>query len=227
MASVNEEAHYLHWSFNGSTHVLFAGLYLDSFATFAVASLLVIFLCSAERFLSFLIEEEWAPRFASRSRWKTALWNSSLYWITTLLRLAYMLCAMSFHVGLLLVIATALASAHFLVQLRKESRLSRGSYSSIEEPSFHDDIPNPTLPLINRPRSKSKPDGIFIHPQHSNLARADAAAIQLGLGGPTERVSRGGIPQMNNEPLWQAGSGRNAARALLSTNDHFDIGSSD
>ncbi|KIK70601.1 hypothetical protein GYMLUDRAFT_32646 [Collybiopsis luxurians FD-317 M1] len=228
----NEEAHYLHWSFNGSTYVLFPGLRLTSFGTFVAASLLVIALCFSERFLSFLSEEEhWTPSFALRSRFQTVVCKSALYWVITLLRLLQMLCAMSFHVGLLLVMTTASALAHFVVQLRKDSGFSRGSYSSIEESNFHDEAPNPKGLSLGRPRSKSKPDDIFIHPQHSNLARADAAAIQLGIGGPTERVSGGSIYQMKNATPWQVGTGRDAARALLGnsrhlTNEHhFDIGS--
>ena len=45
-------------------------------------------------------------------------------------------------------------------------------------------------PRPNRPRSKSKPDSIFIHPNHSNIARADAVALELGL--PTSDRPRNG-----------------------------------
>lgn len=66
---------------------------------------------------------------------------------------------------------------------------------------------------ITRPRSKSKPDGIFIHPTHSNLARADAAALELGIAGSTERVHGNIYP--HKEAAWETGQGRDAARALL------------
>ncbi|KAJ4485729.1 copper transporter [Lentinula aciculospora] len=202
------EGHILHWSFCG-THILFPGLRLTSLGTFTAASLLVIAICLSERFLSFISEQEWRPSFVARSRWQNALWKTALYWVITLLRLLYMLCAMSFHFGLLLVIVTSLAVAHLLVEVRKmQSSDTRGSYTSIEQP-FHDETPD-----RQRPRSKSKPDGIFIHPQHSNLARADAAALQLGLGGPTERVS-GSEYLLKEETSWKSGTGQDAARALL------------
>ncbi|KAJ3876847.1 hypothetical protein F5051DRAFT_410383 [Lentinula edodes] len=161
-----------------------------------------------------------------------------------------MLCAMSFHFGLLLVIVrtrclprryklnpvmkvTSLAVAHLLIEVRKDIQSSdtRGAYSSIEQP-FHDDTPDHHLPSSVRLRSKSKPNSIFIHPQHSNLARADAAALQLGLGGPTERVS-GSVYQLKEEASWKTGTGKDVARALLggshqqsNTNQHsFDVGS--
>lgn len=80
-----------------------------------------------------------------------------------------------------------------------------------------DDISRPLLSqervyLKTRPRSKSKPDDIFIHPTQSNIARADAAALELGLAGETERV-QGFAPQQN--PAWQVGKGRDLAREML------------
>ncbi|KAF9074928.1 hypothetical protein BDP27DRAFT_1258180 [Rhodocollybia butyracea] len=203
------EAPFLHWSFS-NTHVLFPTLCLTSFGTFIAASCLVFAICFAERFLSFVSEEGWQPSFVS-SRLQQALWKTALYWLTTFLRLLYMLCAMSFHVGLLLVITTSLATAQFLIELRRNRFLGKG-YSSIQQ---LDETPNSTL----RSRSRSKPDGIFIHPQHSNLARADAAALQLGLGGPTDRVSDN-IYQLKPEVAWEAGTGRDAARALLGNSRH-------
>ncbi|KAJ3806757.1 copper transporter [Lentinula aff. lateritia] len=247
MTPAYEEDHVLHWSFRG-THILLPGLRLSSFGSFTAASLFVIAICFSERFLSFLSEQEWRPPFVARSRWQNVCWKTALYWVITLLRLLYMLCAMSFHFGLLLVIVrtkclpkkykldsvtkvTSLAVAHLLIEVRKDIQSSdtRGVYSSIEQP-FHDDTPNHRLPSVRR--LKSKPNGIFIHPQHSNLARADAAALQLGLGGPTERVS-GSVYQLKEEASWKIGTGKDVARALLggsqqqsNTNQHsFDVGS--
>ncbi|KAJ3802273.1 copper transporter [Lentinula aff. detonsa] len=215
-----DEGHILHWSFCG-THILFPGLRLTSFETFTAASLLVSVICFSERFVSFIYEQEWRPPFIARARWQNALWKTALYWIMTLLRFLYMLCAMSFHFGLLLVIVTSLAVAHLLVEIRRDIQSSdtRGyaySYTSIE--TFHDESPDLQLPPA-RLRSKSKPDSIFIHPQHSNIARADAAALQLGLGGPTERVS-GSVYQLREEASWKSGTGKDVARALLGTSRH-------
>lgn len=76
-----------------------------------------------------------------------------------------------------------------------------------------------------RPRSKSKPDTIFIHPHDSNIARADQLAIKLGLGGSTERVSSN-VYEPKKETSWETGNGRNLARALLgSPAQHHNIGS--
>ena len=69
----------------------------------------------------------------------------------------------------------------------------------------------PTRP--NRPRSRSKPDSIFIHPNESNLARADAAAVQLGLSGDTELVKANVYP--SDEDRWELGRGKDVARELL------------
>ncbi|KAJ3851826.1 copper transporter [Lentinula lateritia] len=233
MTPAYEEDHVLHWSFRG-THILLPGLRLSSFGSFTAASLFVIAICFSERFLSFLSEQEWRPPFVARSRWQNVCWKTALYWVITLLRLLYMLCAMSFHFGTpvySVTKVTSLAVAHLLIEVRKDIQSSdtRGVYSSIEQP-FHDDTPNHRLPSVRR--SKSKPNGIFIHPQHSNLARADAAALQLGLGGPTERVS-GSVYQLKEEASWKIGTGKDVARALLggsqqqsNTNQHsFGVGS--
>lgn len=66
---------------------------------------------------------------------------------------------------------------------------------------------------VTRPRAKSKPDSIFIHPAQSNLARADAAAMELGLAGSTDHVHGNKYP--GEEAAWEVGKGRDVARALL------------
>ena len=70
---------------------------------------------------------------------------------------------------------------------------------------------------MRKSRSRTKPAGLFIHPNNSNLARADAVAVELGLHGSTEHVS---APRMSsdsedNGTLWDHDRGRDAARALL------------
>jgi len=68
--------------------------------------------------------------------------------------------------------------------------------------------------FATRSRSKSKPESIFIHPTHSNLARADAAALEMGIGGDTERVKGTHLP--SDPEAWQQGRGRDFARELFS-----------
>ena len=65
-----------------------------------------------------------------------------------------------------------------------------------------------------RPRSKSKPDDIFIHPTQSNIARADALALQLGLAGETERVQGMKVP-VPEDTGWEVGKGKDFAREML------------
>jgi hypothetical protein len=70
---------------------------------------------------------------------------------------------------------------------------------------------SPMRRVKTRP-GRPKPSDIFVHPAESNLARADAAAVELGLHGSTERVSA----QPESEPeRWQAGKGRDVARGML------------
>ena len=66
--------------------------------------------------------------------------------------------------------------------------------------------------------SKLKPAGLFIHPNNSNLARADAVAVELGLHRSTDRVE---APRSSSDSddggraAWGQGHGREAARHLL------------
>lgn len=80
-----------------------------------------------------------------------------------------------------------------------------------------DDISRPLLSEErschkSRTRSKSKPDDIFIHPTHSNIARADAFALQMGLAGETERVQGFKLPE---DTVWEVGKGKDLAREML------------
>ena len=65
-----------------------------------------------------------------------------------------------------------------------------------------------------RPRAKSKPTSIFIHPTQSNIARADAAALQLGLAGDTDLVK--GNMHPDGEAAWKIGEGKDLARQIMS-----------
>lgn len=95
----------LHISFIGE-HVLFPGLRLDSWGHFVGASLLTTIFCLCERcvvagimahkcltmdrcrLVTLALMRHWAPfRYVRRSRLRTALWRTVLYWIVTLLRL--------------------------------------------------------------------------------------------------------------------------------------------
>ena len=84
--------------------------------------------------------------------------------------------------------------------------------SSSEEAYALEGSSYPPLPS-GRPRSRSKPESIFIHPNHSNIARADAAAVQLGLAGDTDLV-KGNVYPADAE-TWEHGRGRDVAREML------------
>jgi len=192
----------LHWSFRGE-HVLIPSLRLHSFATFLIASIFTIGVCIAERCVTRLLEKRWNP-FARCSQWQKVAWRAALYWLAVFMRLNYMLIAMTFHLGLILVIVTTLAIAQFFIDFSWRPRTdldhigSQGSLTHI---------------ITTRPRSRSKPDAIFIHPTESNLARADAAALELGLSCHTDRVQDNRCDR--DEAPWVAGAGQNAARTLL------------
>ncbi|KAF8921900.1 hypothetical protein CPB85DRAFT_1547644 [Mucidula mucida] len=204
---------YLHWSFSGA-HVLLPAIHLDSFSSFIAGALLSVGVCLTERLVSFASDNRWCPHFVGHGRWQYALWRASLYWVVTFLRLLYMLIAMSFHVGLILVTVTTLAFAQFIIEYQHPPNyqpLEKESYG-LEQPLLSESSTESTQ-VSTRPRSKSKPDHIFIHPNNSNLARADAAAYQLGIGGNTDRVQ--GHMYAKDAAAWEVGKGKEGARALL------------
>ncbi|KAI0066496.1 hypothetical protein BV25DRAFT_1796898 [Artomyces pyxidatus] len=210
----------LHTSFIGE-HVLFTGLRLTSLGSFLSAAVLTIILCSAERrALTFALARQWNPwRVIRRSRLRTALWRTGLYWVVTLLRLLYMLISMTFHVWLIAVIVTSLSVGQFIIECldQPHSPGVRDSYR-LHEPLLSPTSPIPSdKPYTARPRakSKSKPAHIFIHPNESNIARADAVAVEMGLHGSTDRVKSHMYPEDAAETPWQQGKGRDLAREMM------------
>ena len=124
-------------------------------------------------------------------------------------------------------------SLSLLLRLREASSTSHrppGSYEDAEEPLLERNSAPIALGSVpqTRPRSKSKPDSIFIHPRFNNIARADAAALELGLGGTTDRVSDANYRRTDTS--WKHGQGKQQARALLGhtrTRDHHAFGLDD
>ncbi|TDL26342.1 hypothetical protein BD410DRAFT_783373 [Rickenella mellea] len=192
----------LHFSFLGE-HVLFGELRLRSYYSFLVASVLTFAICLFERCLTYAISTHWQPvNSLNRSRSGRALWRSTLYGMATFSRLFYMLVSMTFHIGLILVIVTSLAAGQFVIEyldgpthdpqsetadqiMMHEPLLGSGPSSYEDRPAVLESG------LTTRPRAKStksKPGNIFIHPSASNLARADAFAQQLGIGGDAKDV---------------------------------------
>lgn len=195
---------YLHWTFHDE-RILFPSIFLNPTLNFLLACLFVGLICLLERFLSFSLEKKWAPRALRFSLARLALWRTGLYSIVTFLRLCYVLIATSFNTGLILVIVASLSLGQLATELYTHRSLSP---SRLEDGISADKRVYPKT----RPRFKSKPNDIFIHPAQSNLARADAVALQLGLGGETELVQGFKVPEGS---AWEVGEGRHLAREIL------------
>lgn len=98
--------------------------------------------------------------------------------------------------------------------IRAHNPYDASSQPLLSEDSHHQFQSNyPLTSIQTRPRSKSKPEAIFIHPAESNIARADAAALEMGLAGSTERVQSYGYTK--EEPPWEMGKGKDMAREML------------
>lgn len=93
------------------------------------------------------------------------------------------------------------------------------SYDKIRDPLLDSESDDDSYNMSTRSwqprprRTKSKPEAILIHPGDSNLARADAAAQELGIAGDTERVKVNRYPV--DQDTWEHGKGRDVARQLL------------
>ena len=62
---------------------------------------------------------------------------------------------------------------------------------------------------------KTKPPGLFIHPNHPNIARADAMAVELGLGEERLRAPRTSSDSDDSGLGRVQDRGRETARALF------------
>jgi len=181
---------FLHFSFLGE-HVLLKSLPLNSFSNFIWGTLLTLLLCFLERALTFALAKHWSP-FPStrRSRLRDAIWRTAVYWLVTVFRLTYMLVAMSYNVGLIAITATALAAGQFVIEYIDITPSSPRDTYQVNEPLLgsHDTLSEsrPYPPQHNRHRSKTKPEGLFIRPDNSNVFRADAAALEMGITGNTQ-----------------------------------------
>jgi len=219
---------YLHWALKGE-HVLLQSLHLDSTLHFIAGSLLIIVLCLTERSLTVAISKKWAPfQWTRRSRFWSSAWSASLYWLATMLRLAYMLVAMSYNIGLIVVTATALAAGQFLTEYLNTA--PQGSRTTSIQRSYHldDDEPllgtitpeeSPIAPRVQPKRihtkARSKPDGIFIHPNESNIMRAESIALEMSTR-DTELV-KSPAPQPTEKLLWEQEHGNKTQGILAST----------
>jgi len=214
----------LHWAFRDE-YVLVPFLHLTSFSNFLIAGLLAIIICLLERLVTFTLDKHQNGQeiLWNRTWWSCACLRFSLYWIATFLRLCYMLIAMTFNIGLILLVVTTLAVGQFFIEVRNaSSSLNNNTIASegrdseaaeAAEPLLHRlEETYPLKPFVTRPRCKSKPDDIFIHPANSNIARADAFALELGLSDQTQRVQGHNCGQ---DSTWGVGKGRDMARELL------------
>ncbi|KAI0248355.1 hypothetical protein BJV78DRAFT_801419 [Lactifluus subvellereus] len=200
---------YLHTTFLGE-HILFPSVRLTSFGTFISAAALSATICLTERSLTFALSRHWTPFRAIRhSRVRNALWRSALYALATLLRLLYMLLSMTFHVWLIIIIVLSLAVGQFFIEFCEDA------HGPDHRNAYHLSLSPP--PRRRRSRCKPKPTGLFIHPSNSNLARADAVAVEMGLHGSTEQVKavRTSCDSDDDERMWERDRGRDTARALL------------
>ncbi|KAF9650303.1 hypothetical protein BDM02DRAFT_3093343 [Thelephora ganbajun] len=207
----------LHFGFLGEPFLL-TNLRIDSFESFIAGALFITAICFSERILTLAISRRWSPLPILRStQLRVSMWRTALYWVVTFQRMLYMLAAMSLNVWILIVIVTSLAAGQFVIELNENpgTMMNHPDVNGVKEPLLATSADGYELNSVTtRPRSKSKPDGIFIHPKHSNIARAEVIAVHMGFGTENnEYVDASSY--VHPRRVWGVGNGRDVARGLL------------
>jgi len=121
--------------------------------------------------------------------------------------------------SLIFTIVVALSIGQFFSEYFDATPAKPTIYDRIRDPLLNSeseddsyDLPTLSQPVRTRHKTKLKPEAIIIHPGDSNLARADAAAQELGIAGDTERVT---LNRYVGDQAWEYGKGRDIARQLL------------
>jgi len=162
-------------------HVLFESLELTSRTALVIGGLVTCAICFGERWLTFLISPRCTllPHYLSRRPFALAAVRTLVYGTMTTLRLLYMLLAMSFNVGLLVIIILSLSLGQFCIEIQQipdtHTRSAPGAeYLPLRE--LDGEAEAPALRSSRSSERRSRPSGIRIDPGESNIARADAIA---------------------------------------------------
>ncbi|KZP25380.1 hypothetical protein FIBSPDRAFT_950401 [Athelia psychrophila] len=136
---------------------------------------------------------------------------------------------MSYNLGLIAVTVTALAAGQFVIEYlqvipstsSRSMSLQRSYHLDDDEPLLGVRTPDdsPTPPRVQHKRAatkpKNKPDGIFIHPNESNIIRADTIALEMSSTRDAELVKS---PTQAPEKLpWEQGQANKAQGILASS----------
>ncbi|KIJ54231.1 hypothetical protein M422DRAFT_25171 [Sphaerobolus stellatus SS14] len=165
----------LHFDFHGE-HVLISGLRLSSWYHFIITSVLAVALCALEKYLSFLLSPKSKVFRHQRSPLRNALMRAGVYWAVTLIRLLYMLLAMTFHVGLIIVVVTTLTAGQFVIDFIETPHHETKQAIEIEDipllrrvrldsPSEYQELPQsqasdyPPLPLSREKHTSKRQNG--------------------------------------------------------------------
>ncbi|KEP53196.1 Ctr domain protein [Rhizoctonia solani 123E] len=203
-----------HMGFDGSAFI-FPSLKITSWPTFTAACLITSTICLSERYLTYLISTKWTPT-QSKNPVAVSLFRSALYWVVTLERLVYMLIAMSFHAGLILVTVTSLTIGQFIIELQeaKHSTAATESYHPLRDSVDLDnepytDPPTSLFPFTPTPRSAQ--------PEISRFRTPVTEAMQSSLLTPSYRAPpRKAVAfELPKHTDVGSGNGRERAREIM------------
>lgn len=210
-----------HVGFDGSAF-MFRSLRITSWPTFVAACLITAAICLSERYLTYLMSTKWTP-FGKKSPVAVSLFRSAMYWIVTMERLMYMLIAMSFHAGLILVVVTSLTFGQFFVELQEAKSTSGSDESyhplrdSVDMDEPYTDPPTSLFPFTPNTTSRQQPEPA----QHQLRVPATASTSQppqSSLLTPGYRPSPRRVVafEMSSQPSdIGSGNGRDRAREIM------------
>jgi len=115
---------------------------------------------------------------------------------------------MSYHIGLIVVTATALTAGQFIIELRDTPHQSSRDYTKV--PLFNADDEATAHALAPFSHSRSNPDGILIHPNNSDATHVGAVEIELGFSRNADPAKDHSY--MGDQAPWEGRKGKGAAR---------------
>ncbi|KAF7307550.1 hypothetical protein MIND_00549800 [Mycena indigotica] len=181
-----------HWGLDGE-HVLFASVRLDSAGGLLAGALLTAGVCACERLLTYAHERRWAPARVRRAGGGAGGVAGGGV-LGARAAPAYMLIAMTFHAGLILIAATTLAIGQFFIELRTAPQLLDREYAPLDDP---------------RPHRHRNSYSMHAHPkaEHSGTGRTDfePPAPRLWDAGDGPEAARGLLGAAQRSPPFQVG----------------------
>jgi len=122
-----------------------------------------------------------------------------------------------------MVTVTALATGQFVIELL-DAPQNQDLENYLKVPLFNGEDQS----AASRNSSRSRLDGILIHPNDSTVSHADAVVMEMGFRSDTKMVEGRSYP--SDQQPWEAGKGKDAVRGTSGrrhSQQQFSVGGAD